>query len=254
MSTPPLMEKSDLFIWIARRLGAPIFAVELSECHYQDALDSAYRWFTAKKGYKKTKRVPLLAGVNEYDIPDDVLEIIDVTFPSGKYDQLYGNFIPYILPENTLPIGSLYAYPYVTGGTYSLLVQNMQYREMALRITGNEPDWRQYDRKLTVYPVPGTGYGDSNTVVGEMEWLYKTNIFALNQLTERDHDLIKRYCLAFAKRDLGTIRTRYGNLPGANGQPVIQNGSQLLQEAEVEFQKLESEIQLSGFPMGFITG
>ncbi len=78
---------------------------------------------------------------------------------------------------------------------------------------------------------------------------YKSsNIGAIEQLPDRDHDLIKRWALARAKQDLGEIYSRYGSWPGAQGN-VILNGPQLVAEAEKEMTALGEEIYNSAMPI-----
>ncbi len=249
MSSPPLLLKEELVQWLTRRLGEPYNKCELTQDHYDDALESALRWFTAKKGLKKTKQVQILAGVNAYDIPDDVDTIIDVTFPTtvGDFSYIY-NFG--MFPGQSIPANGLTSFG--SNSIFSTFVQNIQYIEMAKRIMGTEPDWRQEDRILYIFPIPGNTI-DGSIITGTMWWQYKSNDVVLGKLNERDHDLVKRYCLAFCKRDLGMIRDRFGVYPGAQGM-VPSDGKRLLQEAEQEFQQIFAEIELSGFPMGFITG
>ena len=249
MATPPLLGKEDLIQYLTRRLGAPYHKIELTDCHYEDAIESALRWFTAKKGIKKSKFITINADQNEYALDEEVDTVIDVVFPTNPHDFSY-LFTPYVFPEQQIPYNT-FAAP-MSQGVYSTFVQNIQYIETAKRILGAEPDWRQEDRKLYIFPIPRNTF-DNSTTVGSMLITYKSNDVTLGKLNERDHDLIKRYALAFCKRDLGMIRDRFGIYPGAQGM-VPSDGKRLLQEADIEFQKLDQEIDLSGFPMGYITG
>ena len=130
-------------------------------------------------------------------------------------------------------------------GLYSSFEQSLMYINTAKRLIGADLDWSQDDRKLYIYP----GNKDSGTAV----IFFKTNQFTIEQLGERDHDMLKRYALATAKQDLGRIRSKYDNYPTAQGS-VNLDGSTLLEEARVEIEALEEEIALSGFPMGFMMG
>lgn len=81
----------------------------------------------------------------------------------------------------------------------------------------------------------------------------KTNFTQLTDLKERDHDLVKRYALAKAMQDLAFIRGNYTDYPGAQGTTSF-NWDRMLSWSETEIEKLEEEIMLSGFPMGFQSG
>ena len=246
----PLMSKDELIIWIASRLGAPRLEVELTEENYEDAIAEALRWFTAFKGVTMTMKVSITASVNEYPIPDEVDKITDVIFPSSKLDFAY-LYTPYVFPDQLIPYNAFSAPQ--SGGIYSSWVQNMEYIDMAKRIMGSEPDWRQENRTLFIFPIPQACTYSNSGIVGEMWWNYRPTTTVIGQLNNRDHDLVKRYALAFCKRDLGMIRDRYGIYPGAQGA-VPSDGKRLLQEAELEFQQLQIMIEQSGFPMGLITG
>jgi len=77
----------------------------------------------------------------------------------------------------------------------------------------------------------------------------------LEQLGERDHDLVKRFALMRSKYMVGRVRSKYqGGFTGAGGQSVDLDGQALLEEARSEEEKLQEEIGLAGFPMMFQTG
>jgi hypothetical protein len=116
---------------------------------------------------------------------------------------------------------------------------------MAQRITGSEMEWWQQNRHLYVAPTPA----NSKKII----YVYKTSVFAIDQLSERDHNFIKKYALACAKRDLGRIRTKYDSFQGAQGGQTL-DGDKLLDEAREAFEKLDEEIILAGYPMLFLTG
>ena len=58
---------------------------------------------------------------------------------------------------------------------------------------------------------------------------------------------IENWALAEAKEILGTIRNRFGNLPGPNGT-VTQDGAELKQEAKTMKEELTKEL------MNFVPG
>ena len=82
---------------------------------------------------------------------------------------------------------------------------------------------------------------------------YKTSVFNIDQLPERDHYMLKRYALANAMVTLGLIRGKYGGFPGAQGDQSL-NGDRLVDLGNERIEKLDEEIMLSGYPMGFTTG
>lgn len=243
MALRQLMTVEELKKWILRRLGAPILKVELTECHLDDVVDEARHWFNAKKGVIKRAFMRLTPNQNEYPLPDEMDTVVEVVFTSQPFDfsMIYS---PFILLDEKVPY-DVFAAPF-SAGLYSTFTQTLQYVEMAKRIVGAEQEWRQENRNLIIFPIPKD---PSNALFV----YYKTGIQEIEQLNERDHDLLRRYALALAKRDLGRIRSKYDSLPTAAGATTL-DGNTLLSEYEADMERLEEEISQSGYPMGFLTG
>lgn len=237
-----LMDAAALQQWILRRLGAPFWKIELTGDHLDDAVEQARRWFSAKKGVRRQNTMPFYTGIPEYDLPDQVDIVLEVAFPVAPMD-ISLVFSPYILQDEKVPY-DVFAAP-SAAGIYSSYTQTMQYIETAKRILNAEADWRQEDRKLLIFPVPKSS--------GNLIYDYKSHDFTIEQLHERDHDLVKRWALAYCKDLVGRVRTKYGSFSGAQG-PTQLDGDRLLQEAAREFEQLEKEISASAYPMGFIVG
>lgn len=238
-----LMTAEELRQWILRRLGAPILKVELTECHLDDVIAEAKEWFNAKKGVIKRALMRLTPNQSEYPIPDEMDTVVEVVFPSQPFDfsMIYS---PFILLDEKVPY-DVFAAPF-SAGLYSTFTQTLQYVEMAKRIVGAEWEWRQENRTLVLAPTP-------KDPSGAIFIYYKTYVEAIEQLNARDFDLLKRYALALAKRDLGRIRSKYDSFPTAAGTTTL-DGERLLQEAADEIEKLDEELAQSGYPMGFLTG
>jgi len=236
------MTEAELCKWMLRRLGAPLVKVEVTQAMLQDAIDYARHWFAAKKGVKKQMIMPMMSGQVEYNLPDIVDTVLDVAFPVAPMD-ISMVFSPFILLDDKVPY-DVFAAPQ-SAGLYSSFTQTLQYIETAKRILGAEPDWRQEGRKLYIFPIPKNDAG---------LWIdFKSNNFTVEQLNERDHDLVKRYALAKLKLDLAEVRGKHGENPGAAGN-ISLNAANLQQTAMAELEKLDQEIILSGFPMGFLKG
>lgn len=242
-----LKNKEAVQQWILRRLGAPVVTVELTQDALDDAVEDARRWFAAKKGV--TNRMPIMVEptVQDYRLPDQVEVVMAVYFPASTLDfsLILSPFT--FLDEQQIPY-QVYAAP-TSGGLYGTLVQALQSVQVAKEILGATPDWEQFrsgdSNMLTIYPRPRT----ATPMIIE----YKSNTFTIEQLQERDHDLVKRFALARAKDILGQIRDRYQSFPGAQGT-ILLNGKDLLKQSVAEMLQLEDEITLSGFPLGFAVG
>jgi hypothetical protein len=237
------MNADQLLLWILRTLGAPIVKVELTREHLEDCIEDARRWFTSKKGVQRTAVLPPSVD-GSYDLPPEVEVVTDVAFTSSPFD-FSTIFAPFILPEQQIPY-SIFA-AQATQGMYSNFAQLLQYIETAKRIIGAEQDWSQEGRKLFTFPsrAPAT----ANVLIS-----YKTNQVTIEQLPEKDHDMLKRRALAEAKARLGRIRTKYDAFPTAQGSVTMSDGSALLDEARSELEALNEEIILSGYPMPILVG
>lgn len=241
-----LMNEAELGQWILRRLGAPVWPVQICDDHVNDAIATAKRWFAAKKGVIGRYVIQAQTGTPDYDLADEVDVVLDVAFLQQRLD-LTLVFSPFTLLEEKIPYDVFASGG--SGGLYSSYVQTLQYIETAKRILSAELEWRQ-DRgvgynKLFIAPNPV----HAMTMVVDA----KVSCFNLQAISERDHDLIKRYALAMAMKDLGFIRSTLSEYPGANGS-VTMNGERLLEEANTQIEKLEEEIMGAGYPLGWVTG
>lgn len=247
-------DAEDLMSWILRRLGAPLLKVELTEEHLRDCVSMGLRWFAAKKGYLKQYSQPITASITEYALPSDVDVVTEVVFPLSTYD-----LTPITSPwgwawpsENLgMPLNGVYngfgKTGGDTGGVVSSFYQAMQYSETARRVLNGDLEWRQEDRTLYILPRNESNYYPAVIVY------YTANAFNIMDLNQRDFDLVRRYALAKAKRDLGRIRSKYADYPTAQGS-VGLDGATLIGEADAEEQQLEEEIGASAMPIGFLTG
>jgi hypothetical protein len=248
MSTPAYgkMTESDLRQFILRRLGHPTIKVELTDCHLDDAIAESKRWFAARKGVDREFILQINSGQVEYDVPEDTDAVIDVAIQASPFDAALV-FTPNILADEKVPY-TVFAAPQ-SAGLYSSFVQSIQYLNMAKRIINAEFNWLYYPQRKKLLILPGTRNFAANAIVE-----YKSTITTLEQLGERDHDLIKRFSVAWAKRDLGMIRDKYkSGIPGAQGT-VMLNGTDLLAQSEAEFAKLEQEISDSAMPLPWLVG
>jgi hypothetical protein len=237
-----LMDRDALGQWLLRKLGAPVWCVELTQDMIEDAIDDAIRWFAAKKGAFRWSWFDVLNGQVAYPLPSEVDLVIDLAFESPQSD-ISLIFSPFLMLDEKVPY-DVFAAPQ-SMGIYSSYVQTLQYIETAKRVLGAELDWEQRDRCLYVSPTPRQNF--------KAIYEYKTSVFNINQLPERDHVLIKQYALAQAMITLGLIRSKFGGFPGAQGDQSL-NGDRLIDMGNERIEKLDEEIMLSGYPMGFCTG
>jgi len=240
------MTDDELMEWILRKLGAPLVVVELTEDMLKDSLEEAKRWFAAKKGVARRERIEIPTGTNTFILPDYVDKVLDVVASSDS-DVFYpgGDPIWYGLTANGwLPYGDIDGGPPL--GPYSSFTQTLQRIEIGKKVYSADPDWRQENRTLFVYPAEGRR--------GVYFYYFKHNSWTVDQLDERDHDLVKRFSLAAAKVPLARVRGKYPNgMPTAQGSAGL-DADTLLNESETEKDKLNEEIAQSAYPIGFMVG
>jgi len=245
MARPPgnkLMDREELYEWILRRLGAPFWDIELCQEHVKDAVEMAVRWFAAKKGVSKFFAIQTQSSVVEYQLDSEIDRVLDVAYETHKLD-LSLIFSPFTLLEEKIPYDVFASGG--SGGLYSSYVQALQYIEQAKRILSAEFEWYEVNDKLFIAPPPV----DSRKLI---VWA-KINFTQIEELEERDHELVKRYALAKAQQDLGWSRGKYGEYPSAQGTTTL-NWDRLLDEAKEEIERLEEEIMGAGYPMGLVSG
>lgn len=247
-------DADDLAHWILRRLGAPLLKVELTEEHLRDCIAMSMRWFAAKKGFIRQYTLPIYPTVTEYQLPEDADVVTGVVFPLSTYD-----LTPFVSPygwawpsENLgMPLNGVYngfgKTGGDTGGIISSFFQALQYTETARRVLNGDLEWRQERNTLYILPRNQSNYYPAVIVY------YTSNTFTILDLKQRDFDLVRRYALMKAKRDLGRIRSKYADYPTAQGSVGLDGGT-LLQEADAEEEVLENEIGDSAQPTGFLVG
>ena len=241
---PNVLNDAELMKHIYLHLGGGIIDIHLQECHYKEAVEEAKRWFRAKKGVRKEFDLQVIPYQNVYDLPEDVDTVLEVVFP--EYAGSMGRFLdPFYVPGEGVP-WAFYGdgnFGYASGYT-----QLLQHHENTSRVFGVEPDWRQEpgSRKLQLYP--------NMKQSGIAKVFYKSHTLVIEQLPERDNDLVKRFARAYAKKILGHIWGKYTDgFPAAQGNRSL-NYSQMLQEAEAEMAQCEDEISASAMPMDILVG
>jgi hypothetical protein len=241
-----LKDEEEIQQWILRRLGAPLLKVELTADHLADNIEDAKRWFAAKKGWRRFYTFDVQANKNEYELPKDVDVVIDVTFAFDPLDLSILAYPYWLPPENNQIPYSVFNVAGNSGGLYSNYTQTLQFIETAKRVLSTEADWRQENNLLQLFPQP--------TRAGKAVVEYTSHtISPAQELSERDHELLKRMALAKAKADLGRIRSKFDQYPTAQGTTQM-DGDKLLEESKEEIEKLNEELADSAMPMPFITG
>jgi len=228
-----------LTAYVRRSLGEGVVALELSADQVTDAIQAAVLWFMAYQGQIKYGQLDLTAAT-EYDVEDDVDQVMELILPDGAnpLDTSSWADVPWELPNVQ---GSLrYSYGMTD------IVLSYQYLEQFRRVVGSDTDW-EYDpitRKLTIAPSPGSG---------KALYAYSSKEVDLAKLRNTDFMLVRERALAEAQYRLGMIRTKYSEVPSADGS-FTMNGDTLISEAQGKFQALDEQIKNLVQHLPFIMG
>ena len=255
------MTKTEALEWLQRKLGGGAVVLELCEDHFSDAFDDAIRWYIGRKGIKRLAAQNLAPAIQEYEMPQDCDEVLEVWFPGVQID-IIAAVNPYAFIDiDQLPV----AYQSITGvpggSFYGTFHQILAHAETARRVVGSEPAWEYFKDTNVVHIAP------RNQRVGLAVVRYISTILGvedpvspattpvndLRKIRWRHRDLILRYALAQAKERLGRVRGKYTEWPSAGGSKNL-DGETLLGEAQNEIERLNEEIINLGEGTPFLIG
>jgi len=241
--------KTEALEWLKRKMGGGVVVLEMCDEHFSDAFDDAIRWYIGRKGVKRRAAQNLAPSVQEYSMPDDCDEVLEMWFPGVQID-IIAAINPYaFIDVDQIPI----AYQAITGvpggSFYGTFHQILAHAETARRIVGSDPAWEYYKDTNILYIAPRNQragaaiarYISTTLVVDDPTSPDTTPVNDFRRLRFRHRDLILRYALAQTKERLGRIRTKYTEFPSAGGTKNL-DGDTLLGEAQGEIEKLDAEI------------
>ena len=137
-----------------------------------------------------------------------------------------------------------------SGRLFSDYVQFTQYWEQGQRLFSGENQWTyvEYDRTLRLMASASGIQGDI-VYIGKL----KPEFFDLSKIKSPEFRLIRRYAYAIAMENLSWIRTKYSDVPTAEGGTSL-NGDQLNSQAEVLRLGCDEKIKRIRKPMSFRMG
>ena len=231
-------------------LGDGMVDVELDPKHYEQGLDLAvdrFRQRSSNANEESTLFLRMLANTNEYTLPNEIIEVRETFRRALGSDEQSGIDIdPFELAYTNLyflqagRIGGL-----ATWEAFS------QYQETVGRLFGNKINftWDTVTKKLTLVRKPV----HDETLLLQV-YMIRTDETLLTDPYAKPW--LRDYALAQCKMMLGEARSKFGNLPGAQGG-VTLNGETLKNEATATLERLEDEIQKysdGGDPLTFVIG
>ena len=284
--------KADLAERIKRRLGYPVIKVELDTKHLYDSIDYArdkwVKWAVGQATAETFFTMYLSAGINFYDLPVGVVDVIDIDdngaqwgintlftidnflFSRGAYDPLfwtggYGySLVSYHLARDFMK----------TVDRYTPSVYNYKYHPFTNQLevhpyppSGNAIDVRNVNGKvqtidspgavlLRTYMMEGSHYsGMQNNNTRATPW--KRGESDLHTSNRNDNfytsDWIFDYALAECKIILGRIRSKFAGFTSIGNEGIILDGEVLIQEGKEEKVALEETLRLEevyeGYPI-----
>jgi hypothetical protein len=232
--------------WMLFRLGHPVVKLEIASSWLDIAIDIAVSNFAQwVPNGEKVCVFQATASVNEYNLLDilpEYISIKEVIYSPSMTDALITNFL-----------GGSMATDFQYGGGQASFFQGIytsmadfaiwnMYQEQYRRTIGREGQARIVGNQLFLSPVPS-----QNVHVGI---LYYSML--LDEDVRRD-EWIREWALTELKLALGSVRRKYGTLPGPTGD-VTLDGADLVSEAREDQKDLRERLKEYMEPGAMITG
>ena len=230
---------------IKRRLGGD-FCDQLDGDDFEDALDYTDIWFLTWFGTIKEAVTQYGSGEREITVADDCSQVLEVNL-SGRSTDYLAMIDPGTFSDARAIPATLFRPG--RGGGVGDIYQMQNHIEMTARVFGAERDWEyvRSERKIRIYPmaVPASSGG-------YVHYSYVSKDIDYDAMTPSEQLYYLRWAEAEAKKVLGRIRSKYGNLPGPGDNVEIADGQTLLEEAKEEMMTIMEEVKQK--PIGFIIG
>lgn len=241
---------SDLIKEMELRLGGGMVDVELDPEHYELAIRKAlqkYRQRAENAVEESFLYLPLLKDVNEYTLPEEVIEVRDIYRRTTGISSGTGNDIE--------PFQANYLNTYLLGSQRSGGLASFdflqQHRETLGRLFGAELmfTWRPQDHKLIL---------QRKIKADDEAILYAYNYRPAEGLISDTYagPWIKDYAFAHVRLMLAEARGKFTQIAGPQGGTTM-NADQLRADAQADIDKLEVELTLyndGSKGLGFIIG
>ncbi len=241
--------KDELIERIKRRLGHPVVKIELDDAQVIDNIEFAVKkwkkWAVGAGTVEKYMTLPLSAGQTFYDLPAEVVEVVNYsTEQAGSINTLF-------TIENYLYNQGLYDFITHTHGEYSILSYHIA-RNFLEDLRKYIPDaynfrYHRYTNQIEINPPPPSG--GSITVQGS-NWNSPGVILLRTYVVETElnknlyeEDWIFDYSTSLSKRNLGLIRRKFENFQSIGNIGIGLDGSSLIGEADAELEKLEETLR-----------
>lgn len=250
-----VVERNKVFEYVNAMLGGGMISIDLDPIHYETALNKALSKFRQRSSNSVEESysfVELIQDINEYRLPDEVIEVRNVFRRS--IGSRSGNGAGGTLFE---PFNLAYTNTYMMSGsmmgglaTYEMFAG---YQKLVGRMFGSyiEYKWKQQNHTLTILQRPFAN-GEQLLI---QTYNYRPDFVLLTDIYSKQW--LYDYTLATCKMMLGEARSLFASIAGPTGGGITLNGNDLKTAAKEEIEKLEKEIGDlvgGGVPLTFILG
>lgn len=234
---------AELVLWIKRKLGYPSIDVEIDDAAIYDNIADALQYYNrhaADSKYRNALTVTLSAGVDEYTLPDDTINVINI----DAQQTLGTGPIKLFTVENTMWNEGMMNFKMGSGLVSWTLAQ--QYIETMRDIM--TPDYfvefNKFTKTMRITPIPTR---DDLVAMVEVYTLWDQNVKSaiFNEIW------LKHYALALTKITMGHIWGKFSSIPLPGGGQL--DGSALRDQGIEEKKQLEEDsLVFDSEPLGFI--
>lgn len=232
-------------------LGHDLVDVELDDLHYHTAIVIALDRFRQRSDGSTSEKdifLEIQPEVQEYKLPDEVQEV------RRLYRRGVGGFSSGGINFDPVDSALMNTYLMNSGNSGGLATWDFynQYLETVERQFASQYNfvWEPVSKILRILRKP-----KAQEQVMVSVWCNKSDDMILTDVYSKPW--IRSYALAIAKQMLGQGRGKYaGGIPGPQGS-VTLNGSDLIQQAQAEIEKLDDELNrrfASRMGYGFVIG
>ena len=249
-----LIERNKVFEYVRIMLGDQMVEVELDPAHYEIALDRSltrYRQRSSNAVEESWMFLELIQDVNEYRLPDEVIEVRQLFRRSVGSRSGLGAGGTLFEPFNLAYTNTYLLSGTMMGGlaTYELFAG---YQKLVGRMFGSfiEYSWKPTSHILTILQRP---FAQGEQVLIRT-YNYRPDFVLLQDIYAKQW--LRDYTLASAKLMLGEARSKFGSIAGP-GSPIQLNGTAMLQSATQDIEKLDKELDnlvAGGIPLTFVIG
>ena len=250
-----VVERNKVFEYVRVMLAGGMIDIDLDPVHYETALNKALSKFRQRSSNSVEESysfVELIQDINEYRLPDEVIEVRNVF--RSSIGSRSGNGAGGTLFE---PFNLAYTNTYMMSGsmmgglaTYEMFAG---YQKLVGRMFGSyiEYKWKQQNHTLTILQRPFAN-GEQLLI---QTYNYRPDFVLLTDIYSKQW--LYDYTLATCKMMLGEARSLFASIAGPTGGGITLNGNDLKTAAKEEIEKLEKEIGDlvgGGVPLTFILG